>query len=237
VCTAFVGGCPLVPVWAGEISCRCLGCKVEAFDPDGNSVIGQLGELVITEPLPSMPVGFWNDPDGERYREAYFEDFPGVWRHGDWIEITERGSCVITGRSDATLNRGSVRLGTAEFYSAVEALDAVADSLVVHLEDDEGGVGELLLFVAPAEGRNVDDELKQEIARELRTVLSPRHVPDAIHGVPAIPRTLSGKKLEVPVKKILQGMPADRAASRGALADPDSLAPFEALARERAPAV
>jgi acetoacetyl-CoA synthetase len=237
VCTAFVGGSPLVPVWAGEISCRCLGCKVEAFDPDGSPVIGRLGELVITEPLPSMPVGFWNDPDGERYREAYFEDFPGVWRHGDWIEITERGSCVITGRSDATLNRGGVRLGTAEFYSAVEALDGVADSLVVHLEDDEGGVGQLLLFVAPAPGVEVDDELKSRIARELRTALSPRHVPDAIHGVPAIPRTLTGKKLEVPVKKILQGMPADRAASRGALTDADSLAPFEALARERSAAV
>src|SRR5919205_4419985 len=147
VCTAFVGGCPLVPVWAGEISCRCLGCKVEAFDPEGNPVIGRLGELVITEPLPSMPVGFWDDPDGERYREAYFEDFPGVWRHGDWIEISERGSCVITGRSDATLNRGGVRLGTAEFYSVVEALPEVADSLVVHLEDDPGsettGTGKL----------------------------------------------------------------------------------------------
>jgi acetoacetyl-CoA synthetase len=236
VCTAFVGGCPLVPVWAGEISCRCLGAKVEAFDPDGQSVIGQLGELVITEPLPSMPVGFWGDEDGERYREAYFYDFPGVWRHGDWIEITSRGTCTITGRSDATLNRGGVRLGTSEFYSAVEALPEVADSLVVHLEDDEGGVGELLLFVAPAEGVEVDDELKGRIARELRTVLSPRHVPDAIHGVKAIPRTLSGKKLEVPVKKILQGLPADRAASRGALTDPESLAPFEALARERAPA-
>src|SRR5262249_42970478 len=158
----------------------------------------------------------------ERYRAAYFEDFPGVWRHGDWIEITERGSCVITGRSDATLNRGGVRLGTSEFYSAVEALDEVADSLVIHLEDSDGGSGELLLFVAAAPGADGDDELKARIGRELRTELSPRHVPDAIHGVAAIPRTLSGKKLEVPVKKILQGTPADRAASRGALTDPDS---------------
>ena len=236
VCTAFVGGCPLVPVWAGEISCRCLGCEVEAFDPEGNPVREQLGELVITEPLPSMPVGFWGDEDGSRYQEAYFEDFPGVWRHGDWIEITERGSCVITGRSDATLNRGGVRLGTSEFYSAVEALEDVEDSLVIHLEDSEGGSGELLLFVAPAEGREVDDDLKGRIARELRSQLSPRHVPDAIHAVPTIPRTLSGKKLEVPVKKILQGTPADRAASRGALSDPESLAPFEALARERSTA-
>jgi acetoacetyl-CoA synthetase len=236
VCTAFVGGVPLVPVWAGEISCRCLGSRVEAFDEDGEPVIGELGELVITAPMPSMPVGFWGDDDGSRYRAAYFEDFPGVWRHGDWIEITERGSCVITGRSDATLNRGGVRLGTSEFYSAVEDIDAVADSLVIHLEDAEGGAGELLLFIAAAPGNEVDDELKASIARTLRTSLSPRHVPDAIHGVPAIPRTLSGKKLEVPVKKILRGVPADEAATKGALVDPGALAPFEELASQRAAA-
>src|SRR5690606_8607454 len=149
--------------------------RVEAFSADGQPVVGQLGELVISAPMPSMPVGFWNDADGRRYREAYFDVFPGVWRHGDWITITERGSCVITGRSDATLNRGGVRLGTAEFYSVVEGLDEVVDSLVIHLEDTEGGAGELLLFVVLAEGLELDDELRKKIGRELRNALSPRH--------------------------------------------------------------
>ena len=234
VCTGFVGGSPLLPVRAGEIACRHLACKVEAFDPAGRSIVGEQGELVITEPMPSMPVGFWGDDDGSRYRAAYFDDFPGVWRHGDWITITERGSCVITGRSDATLNRGGVRLGTAEFYSVVESLPEVSDSLVVHLEDDEGGVGELLLFVVPAGGGDADEALRGRIASELRRSLSPRHVPDAIHVVPSVPRTLSGKKLEVPVKRILLGTSADEAASRGALANPESLDAFEELARRRA---
>jgi acetoacetyl-CoA synthetase len=184
-----------------------------------------------------MPVGFWGDDDGSRYRSAYFDDFPGVWRHGDWIVIGEDGSCVISGRSDSTLNRGGVRLGTSEFYSVVEALPEVADSLVIHLEDRAGdgiGMGELLLFVVPAGGVDVDDELKARIAAELRRSLSPRHVPDAIQGVSGIPRTLSGKKLEVPVKRILTGTPTDVAASRGALANPDSLDDFERLATERA---
>lgn len=234
VCTGFVGGVPLLPVHAGEITCRALGAKVEARSGDGSPVIGQLGELVITEPMPSMPVGFWNDTDGSRYREAYFELYPGVWRHGDWITINERGGCVITGRSDATLNRGGVRLGTAEFYSVVEGLDEVVDSVVVHLEDDEGGAGELLLFVVLAEGLELDDELRKKICRELRTALSPRHVPDEIHQVRAVPRTLSAKKLEVPVKKILTGTPVDRAAAKGALANPDSLTAFAAFAQRRA---
>ncbi|MDG4802826.1 acetoacetate--CoA ligase [Micromonospora sp. WMMD980] len=235
VCTGFVGGVPLLPVHAGEIACRALGAKVEARAADGSAVIGQLGELVITEPMPSMPVGFWNDPDGARYREAYFEVYPGVWRHGDWITVNERGGCVITGRSDATLNRGGVRLGTAEFYSVVEGLDEVVDSVVVHLEDDEGGAGELLLFVVLADGLELDDEMRKKICRELRTALSPRHVPDEIHQVRAVPRTLSAKKLEVPVKKILTGTPVDRAAARGALANPESLTAFAALARQRHP--
>jgi acetoacetyl-CoA synthetase len=237
VCSAFVGACPLLPVLEGRISGRALGAKVEAFDPAGRPVIGEQGELVITEPLPSMPVGFWGDTDGSRYRAAYFEDFPGVWRHGDWIVIDDDGSCVISGRSDATLNRGGVRLGTAEFYSVVEGLPEVADSLVIHLEDQTGdgiGMGELLLFVVPAGGAEVDDALKARIAGELRRSLSPRHVPDAIHEVSGIPRTLSGKKLEVPVKRILTGTPSDVAASRGALANPDSLEAFERLATERA---
>ncbi|MFG1673224.1 acetoacetate--CoA ligase [Micromonospora sp. NPDC049282] len=234
VCTGFVGGVPLLPVHAGEIACRALGAKVEARSADGSAVIGQLGELVITEPMPSMPVGFWNDPDGARYREAYFEVYPGVWRHGDWITVNERGGCVITGRSDATLNRGGVRLGTAEFYSVVEGLDEVVDSVVVHLEDDEGGAGELLLFVVLADGLELDDAMRRKICRELRTALSPRHVPDEIHQVRAVPRTLSAKKLEVPVKKILTGTPVDRAAAKGALANPESLTAFATLAQRRA---
>jgi len=237
VCSAFVGACPMLPVWEGRISGPALGAKVEAFDPDGRPVLGEQGELVITEPMPSMPVGFWGDTDGSRYRSAYFDDFPGTWRHGDWIVIEDDRSCVISGRSDSTLNRGGVRLGTAEFYSVVEGFSEVADSLVVHIEDqsDDGiGMGELLLFVVPAEGCEVDEELKGRIAGELRRSLSPRHVPDAIHPVLGIPRTLSGKKLEVPVKRILTGTPTDVAASRGALANPDSLEAFERLAADRA---
>jgi acetoacetyl-CoA synthetase len=233
VCTGFLGPSPLVPVWAGEISCRMLGAKVEAFDDDARPVIGREGELVITAPMPSMPVAFWNDPGGTRLREAYFATYPGVWRHGDWLTITERGSCIVTGRSDATLKRGGVRIGTAEFYGVVESLPEIADSLVVHLEDDAGGPGELLLFVVTREGATLDEALRRRIATELRTELSPRHVPDQIVAVPAVPRTLSGKKLEVPVKRILLGAHPDLAASKDALADPRSLAPFEALARDR----
>jgi acetoacetyl-CoA synthetase len=233
VCTGFVGGSPLLPVYAGEISCRCLGAKVEAFDSDGKPVIGELGELVIAAPMPSMPVGFWGDETGERYREAYFGVYPGVWRHGDWITITERGSCVITGRSDATLNRGGVRLGTAEFYSVVEGLPEVVESVVVHLEDPQGGAGELLLFVVLTDGLDLDAGLRQRIGRELRTALSPRHVPDEIHQVRAVPRTLSGKKLEVPVKRILTGTLVDQAAAAGALANPESLYAFVELAANR----
>ncbi|HEX2766735.1 MAG TPA: acetoacetate--CoA ligase [Candidatus Limnocylindria bacterium] len=232
VCTAFVGASPLVPVREGEISCRHLGCAVEAFDPDGRPVIGEQGELVITRPMPSMPVGFWNDPDGARYRAAYFEDFPGVWRHGDWITFTERGSCVISGRSDATLNRGGVRIGTAEFYAVVEGLPEIADSLVIHL-DEEGD--RLLLFVALRDGATLDDALEARIASELRTQLSPRHVPDEIVAVPTVPRTLTGKKLEVPVKRILTGTPPDAAAARGSLADPTALDPFAAMASAHRP--
>jgi acetoacetyl-CoA synthetase len=229
VCSGFVGAAPIVPVYAGEISCRMLGCAVEAYDDDRRPVIGSLGELVITQPMPSMPVGFWGDTDGSRYRAAYFEDIPGVWRHGDWITISERGTCTITGRSDATLNRGGVRLGTAEFYTVVEALPEVADSLVVHLEDNEGGAGQLLLFVALADDLGLDEDLRRRIATALRTQLSPRHVPDAIHQVAMLPRTLSGKKLEVPVKKILQGASIEDAAAKGALTNPDSLDAFVAI--------
>jgi acetoacetyl-CoA synthetase len=229
VCTGFVGANPLLPVYAGEISGPCLGVAIAAYDVAGKPVIDELGELVITEPMPSMPVGFWGDDDGSRYRAAYFEDFPGVWRHGDWITIRPDGSCTITGRSDATLNRGGVRLGTAEFYSVVEGLDEVTDSLVIHLEDTEGGAGELLLFVVLAEGLELDETVRRTIAGALRTQLSPRHVPDIIHQVPGVPRTLSGKKLEVPVKKILRGAAIDDAAARGALQNPETLEAYEGL--------
>ena len=229
VCTGFVGASPLHPVWAGEISCRCLGAAVEVFDDDGRSVVGEEGELVLTRPLPSMPVGILGDRDGGRYRATYFERFPGVWAHGDRATLTERGTVVITGRSDGTLNRGGVRMGTAEFYSVVEGLDEVADSLAVHLEDPAGGPGQLLLFVVPAPGvspADLDSLLRATIRREL----SPRHVPDVIQVVAAIPRTLSGKKLEVPVKRILAGVPLDKAVALASVADPSSLDPFIELA-------
>ena len=228
VCTAFVGASPLLPVWEGEISCRHLGCAVEAYSPDGSSLIGTQGELVLTRPMPSMPAAFWNDPSGARYRDAYFSEFPGVWRHGDWITITSRGSCIISGRSDATLNRGGVRVGTAEFYAVVEAFREVADSVVIHLEETD----ELLLFVALAPGCGLDDDLRARLRAALREQLSPRHVPDRITAVPGVPRTLSGKKLEVPLKRILGGVAPEVAASRDSLANPEALDAFVALASQ-----
>jgi acetoacetyl-CoA synthetase len=229
VCTAFVGGSPLVPVVRGEISCRYLGARVEAFDEDGRFVVGEQGELVLTAPLPSMPVRYWDDPDGRRYHDAYFARFPGVWCHGDWITITERGSCVISGRSDATLNRGGVRVGTSEVYGVVEAVEGVADSLAVHLEDAEGGAGRLVLFVVTEPGHRLDDDLRGRLADAVRRGLSPRHVPDLVLAVGAIPRTHSGKKVEVPVKRILLGADPDDVVSRGSLADPSALDAFVAL--------
>jgi len=236
VCAAFVGTVPLLPVRAGEITCRLLGCAVEAFAPDGSACPpGVQGELVITEPMPSMPVEFWGDPSGEKLRHAYYDDFPGVWRHGDWVTFTDDGACVISGRSDATLNRGGVRLGTSDFYAVVEGLPEVVDSLVVHLEGDDPDrpLGDLILFVALAPGVTLDDDLRAAIVRALRSELSPRHVPDAIHAVPAVPRTLSGKKLEVPVKRILGGAAADAVASRSSLADPTGLDWYEEFAASR----
>ncbi|MGW3074745.1 MULTISPECIES: acetoacetate--CoA ligase [unclassified Kitasatospora] len=232
VCTGILQGSPLQSVRAGEISGPCLGVAAYAYDSEGRRVVGELGELVITEPMPSMPVGFWGDSDGSRYRAAYFEEYPGVWRHGDWVRFAPEGHCVVAGRSDATLNRGGVRLGTAEFYAVVEDLPEIEDSLVVHIEDPEGGNGELLLFVAgPAD---LDDALRTRIARALRSALSPRHVPDVIERVPAIPRNRTGKKLEVPVKRILLGARPESVASADVLADPRSLTAFVTYAAGRA---
>jgi acetoacetyl-CoA synthetase len=232
VCTGIVGSSPLHPVIAGEISCRCLGAKVEVFDDEGRPVIDVEGELVVSAPLPSMPVGFLNDPEDRRYRATYFEQYSGVWAHGDRATLTRRGTIVITGRSDGTLNRGGVRMGTAEFYSVVEDLEGIADSLVVHLEDRDGGPGEIWLFVVVNSSANVDD-LTSRISSALRSQLSPRHVPDRIVVVPTIPRTATGKKVEVPIKKILSGADPASAVTLSALGDPDSLAPFLELARTR----
>ncbi|WIV55966.1 acetoacetate--CoA ligase [Amycolatopsis nalaikhensis] len=234
ICSAFVAGNPWLPVYRGEIPGPCLGVDVAAFDPDGREVVDELGELVVRAPLPSMPVSFWNDAGGERYRASYFDTYPGVWRHGDWVRFTEHGSCVISGRSDATLNRGGVRLGTAEFYAVVEDLPGIADSLVVHLEDSGGGPGELLLFVALSDGVRLDEALRARIKAALRGQLSPRHVPDVIEVVPAIPRTLTGKKLEAPVKQILRGRPAAEVINTGATTGHGAVATFVDLHRRRA---
>jgi len=222
VCTAFVGGCPLLPVYEGELQARALGCAVESWSPDGEPLIGEVGELVITEPMPSMPIFFWNDPDGERYRESYFDMFPGVWRHGDWIEITERGTAIISGRSDSTINRGGIRMGTSEIYRAVLALDDVTDALVVDIPK-EGEENFMPLFVVLREGAELDEALAKSIKARIREDCSPRHVPNEIVTVSEVPRTLSGKVLELPVKRILQGDDPDKAASRDSLANPKAL--------------
>ncbi|MDL4775986.1 MULTISPECIES: acetoacetate--CoA ligase [Thermomonosporaceae] len=225
LCTGFVGPSPLLPLYAGVIQCRGLGAKVEAYDDAGEPVLDEVGELVITEPMPSMPVSFWDDPRGERYRESYFDTYPGVWRHGDWIKIRPDGGAVIYGRSDSTLNRGGVRMGTSDFYRVVEAFDEVADSLVIDT-GRLGREGRLILYVQLGEGAELDDDLTGRLKREIRSALSPRHVPDEIHRVPGVPRTLSGKKLEVPVRKILLGTPVDEAANRDSMANPEVLEHF-----------
>ena len=227
VCTAFVGGVPLLPVYEGELQARSLGCDVQSFDPDGNPLVDAVGELVITQPMPSMPLGFWNDPDGARLREAYFSMYPCVWRHGDWIEITARGTAVIHGRSDSTINRGGVRMGTSEIYGAVLASEEIVDALVVDVD------GWMALFVVLRAGAELDDDLRAALARRIRQDCSPRHVPDDVFAVAEVPRTLSGKLLEVPVKRILAGVEAERAASRDSLANPAALDWFAAFARER----
>ena len=229
VCTAFVGGVPILPVYKGELQARALGAKVEAFDEDGKSVIDRVGELVITEPMPSMPVFFWGDDDGSRYRSSYFEMYPGIWRHGDWIEITSRGTAIIYGRSDSTINRGGVRMGTSEIYRAVADVPEVVDSLVVDLPRP-GTDGWMPLFVVLQEGAKLDDDLESEIKRRIREQCSPRHVPNEIFQIAEVPRTLSGKVLEVPVKRILMGEPAEKAASRDSLVNPAALDYFTEFA-------
>jgi len=230
LCTAFVGGCPLVPVYEGELQARALGAAIEAWSPEGEPLIGEVGELVVTEPMPSMPLYLWNDPDGERYHESYFDMFPGVWRHGDWIEITERGTAIISGRSDSTINRGGIRMGTAEIYRAVLALDEVTDALVVDVAQ-EGTENFMPLFVVLRDGAELTEELAKAIKARIREDCSPRHVPNEIVTVEEVPRTLSGKVLELPVKRILQGTPPEQAASRDSLANPKALDFFSDYAR------
>jgi acetoacetyl-CoA synthetase len=230
MCTAFVGGVPTLPVYLGELQARSLGASIESWDEEGKPHIGEVGELVITEPMPSMPIFFWGDEDGSRLRESYFEMFPGVWRHGDWIEITERGTAIITGRSDSTINRGGIRMGTAEIYRAVLSLDEVTDALVVDVPR-EGTDGWMPLFVVLREGASLDDDLVKAIRTRIREDCSPRHVPNEVHAVDEVPRTLSGKVLEVPVKRILMGQPAEKAAARDSLQNPEALDWFVEFAK------
>ncbi len=232
MCTAFVGGVPTLPVHMGELQARSLGAKIEAWDEDGKPLDGEVGELVITEPMPSMPIFFWGDEDGERLRDSYFSTFPGVWRHGDWIEITQRGTAIISGRSDSTINRGGIRMGTAEIYRAVLALDEIVDALVVDVPR-EGTDGWMPLFVVLAEGAELDDDLIGRLRTRIREDCSPRHVPNEVHAIAEVPRTLSGKVLEVPVKRILMGQSPDQAASRDSLANPKALDVFVELAQRR----
>jgi acetoacetyl-CoA synthetase len=232
ICSGFVGGVPTLPVYAGEIQARSLGVAAQAFNDHGESVVDELGELVITRPMPSMPVGFWNDPDDQRYRESYFNEFPGVWRQGDFFRINRRGGGFVLGRSDATLNRHGVRIGTAEIYRVLAALDEVDDALVVNL-DLPGGRFFMPLFVKLAGSLELDAALEEKIRSRLRREYSPRHVPDKIYQVAAIPVTLTGKKMEVPVRKILLGVPLEKAANRNAMAEPQSLDYFVGYAKQQ----
>lgn len=225
VCSAFVGGCPLLPVYAGEIQCRMLGARIEAFDEDGKPVLNELGEMVITQPMPSMPIYFWNDEHDEKYFSSYFEMYPHVWRHGDWIQITARKSVVIYGRSDATLNRGGVRIGTAEIYRAVESIPEVRDSLAVYLEKSNGE-GTISLFVVLAKDKELTEDLKKQIKDTLRTQYSPRHVPDTIEQVGDIPYTINGKKMEAPMKRILMGQDPAKCINMDTMRNPESLKAF-----------
>ncbi|MFF3251835.1 acetoacetate--CoA ligase [Actinacidiphila glaucinigra] len=232
VCSCFAGGVPTLPVYIGELQAPCLGTDLQAWDPYGKPVTDEVGELVVTNPMPSMPVHFWNDPDGSRYHDSYFEMFPGVWRHGDWITLTSRGTVVIHGRSDSTLNRQGVRMGSADIYEAVERLPEIRESLVIGIEEPDGGYW-MPLFVQLAEGAVLDDALRDKVRRTIREQLSPRHVPDEIIPVPGIPHTLTGKRIEVPVKKLLQGTPMDKAVNPGSVDNVELLRFYEELARTR----
>jgi acetoacetyl-CoA synthetase len=222
VCTAFVGGCPLEEVYAGEIQCRALGCAMESWDDNGHPLTDEVGEMVVTQPMPSMPVFFWNDKGNKRYQDSYFDLFPGIWRHGDWLKITPRNSLVILGRSDATLNRQGVRIGTAEIYRSINKIEDIKDSLIVNIEQPNGD-HYMPLFVVLQEGVDLDDELIGKVKKQLRSDCSPRHVPDELIEVQEIPYTISGKKLEAPVKKILIGIPVEKAANKDSMRNPESL--------------
>jgi len=234
VCSAFVNGSILLPVHAGELQCRSLGAKIEAFDEQGHALIDEVGELVITEPLPSMPLYFWNDAGNQRYQESYFSVYPGAWRHGDWIKITPRGSAIIYGRSDSTINRAGIRMGSSEIYRVIESLPEVLDSLVVGVELPHGRYY-MPLFVVLREDVELDDALKAKIKAKLRTTISPHHVPDEILTIPAVPRTLSGKKVEVPIKKLLMGTPVEKAVSADAMSNPQSIQYFVEVAQKLRP--
>ena len=229
VCSCFAGAVPTLPVHTGELQAPSLAVDLQAWDPHGKPLVDEVGELIVTKPMPSMPVGFWNDPDGERYRESYFEMFPGAWRHGDWITLTARNSVVIHGRSDSTLNRQGVRMGSADIYEAVERLPEIRESLVLGVELPDGGYW-MPLFVHLAEGATLDDALRDKVKRTIRTGLSPRHVPDEIIEIPAVPHTLTGKRLEVPVKRLLQGTPMEKAVNPGSVDNPDLLRFYAGLA-------
>lgn len=222
LCAAFVGGCPLLPVRAGEIQCKTLGAAVETLDETRKAVTDSVGELVIKKPMPSMPLYLWNDYDGSRYQESYFNMYPGVWRHGDWMKVTRNGGCIIYGRSDSTINRGGIRIGTSEIYRVVESIPDIANSLVIDVQQ-KGSESKILLFVILNNGKTFNQNLKNNIKQHIRSNCSPRHIPDEIYNVPDIPRTLNGKKLEIPVKRILQGEPIEKVVNKGALSNPDSL--------------
>lgn len=232
VCTAFILGVPTEPVYAGELQCRGLGAKIESFNDDGQPQIDEVGELVLTEPFPSMPIYFWNDKDGRRLHDSYFDVFPGIWRHGDYLKITDRHTCVIYGRSDATINRGGIRIGTSEIYRAVDHVKQVADSLIVDIPQNDGD-SYTPLFVTMKEGEELTEEIQQTIKKQIRTHCSPRHIPTGIYEVPDLPKTLNGKKLEIPVKKILMGKSVDKVVNKGSLSNVASLDYFIAFAKER----
>lgn len=231
VCSAFVGGVPIEPVRIGEIQGRSLGVAAEAFDEDGNALTNEVGELVITKPMPSMPLYFWNDEDNKRYHESYFDEYPGIWKHGDWIKIVEKGRCVIYGRSDSTINRSGVRMGTSDLYRVIATLDVVMDSLVIDLEV-MGKSASLILFVVLKEGHSLDDELRSKLKNQIREHLSPRFIPDEIYAVKDIPKTLNGKKMEVPIRKLLLGFDAEIVINSDSMGNPDSLRFFLELAKE-----